>query len=557
MKIPKEAIRAALAVERHAPFTLHDHMRNVLAAAWPHLVAGNDYGNFRRGIDAAVAWHEGQIADLENRIKENDAVCLAEGEPAGMACDANVHCAHSINVHRGSIAALCQMAPKDGRVGPDPIKLTYTNYRGETSERLILPKGVWFGATKWHPEPQWLLHALDCEKQAVRDFALSDFGHGDYRRGLEDADANDIDALISKYATAAIKYQGDGLPNYVWHLHFREFAAAIRALSPDSQPAPVAAFGTGKLVVDTGTWAGTPAVFIGPAKIGGVVGEKVLPEDGLPLRSLSAGEWFMTFPTDTQAKAVADALCNQVSGPLSPAHWDIEEYKIWKGINPDKACWSSLGFACPSNGAASSLMVTLYNADPTRMLRVVPLADSQPAPDSVEVTPSSGDVFVDLGSKTIEREALCPSCRGAGVFNETGFYCENCHGSAVTIGQPAPALPSAWMVRENDHDGWDFVRLKKAADQLIARGFEVVPLYTAPVGQPAPAEPEWLPIESAPRDGTEVDLYVRPYNGKARRVIDCWWTDITGWRDAKGKLDKGFRITHWSPLPSAPAGGGE
>ncbi|WP_234892227.1 hypothetical protein [Agrobacterium vitis] len=57
-----------------------------------------------------------------------------------------------------------------------PVTLTYTNYRGETSERTILPKNIWFGSTEWHPEPQWLLTAFDLGKQTVRDFALKDFG---------------------------------------------------------------------------------------------------------------------------------------------------------------------------------------------------------------------------------------------------------------------------------------------------------------------------------------------------------------------------------------------
>lgn len=54
--------------------------------------------------------------------------------------------------------------------------LTYTNWRGETSVRTIQPQYIWFGATEWHPDPQWLLTAFDLEKDAERDFALKDFG---------------------------------------------------------------------------------------------------------------------------------------------------------------------------------------------------------------------------------------------------------------------------------------------------------------------------------------------------------------------------------------------
>lgn len=59
---------------------------------------------------------------------------------------------------------------------PHPIKIPYTNYRGETSERTITPIRPWFGSTEWHPEPQWLLRAYDHDKGAERDFAFKDFG---------------------------------------------------------------------------------------------------------------------------------------------------------------------------------------------------------------------------------------------------------------------------------------------------------------------------------------------------------------------------------------------
>lgn len=54
------------------------------------------------------------------------------------------------------------------------IRILYTNYRGETSVRRITPVKIWFGATDWHPESQWLLDAVDLEKKANRSFALKD-----------------------------------------------------------------------------------------------------------------------------------------------------------------------------------------------------------------------------------------------------------------------------------------------------------------------------------------------------------------------------------------------
>lgn len=58
---------------------------------------------------------------------------------------------------------------------PERIAATYTNYKGETSTRTIIPLEIRFGVTDWHPEPQWLLRAWCEDRQAWRDFALRDF----------------------------------------------------------------------------------------------------------------------------------------------------------------------------------------------------------------------------------------------------------------------------------------------------------------------------------------------------------------------------------------------
>lgn len=60
------------------------------------------------------------------------------------------------------------------------VQFTYTNHRGETSLRKILPIRLWFGSTAWHPDPQWLLEGFDLDKQATRDFAME--GVKDWKR---------------------------------------------------------------------------------------------------------------------------------------------------------------------------------------------------------------------------------------------------------------------------------------------------------------------------------------------------------------------------------------
>lgn len=54
------------------------------------------------------------------------------------------------------------------------IKIVYRNHRGEVGTRRIKPITIWFGSSQWHPEPQWLMEAMDLEKNVVRDFALKD-----------------------------------------------------------------------------------------------------------------------------------------------------------------------------------------------------------------------------------------------------------------------------------------------------------------------------------------------------------------------------------------------
>ena len=55
-----------------------------------------------------------------------------------------------------------------------PIKVLYTNWRGETAVREIVPMKVYFGSTEYHQEEQWLLEVWDLERNASRVYALRD-----------------------------------------------------------------------------------------------------------------------------------------------------------------------------------------------------------------------------------------------------------------------------------------------------------------------------------------------------------------------------------------------
>ena len=54
------------------------------------------------------------------------------------------------------------------------VTFLYRNWRGETRQRTVLPVTIWHGSTIWHPEPQWLLKAIDLETGEDRDFAMKD-----------------------------------------------------------------------------------------------------------------------------------------------------------------------------------------------------------------------------------------------------------------------------------------------------------------------------------------------------------------------------------------------
>ena len=52
------------------------------------------------------------------------------------------------------------------------LRIRYTNWRGESAVRRILPSELFFGSSEWHPTPQWLLRAFDFDRNAERSFAL-------------------------------------------------------------------------------------------------------------------------------------------------------------------------------------------------------------------------------------------------------------------------------------------------------------------------------------------------------------------------------------------------
>lgn len=82
-----------------------------------------------------------------------------------------------------------------------PLVITYKNWRGEISERRLSPIRMGFFSTRWHPEPQWMLTAMDLDKGEVRDFALADFGA-----------APDLQAALRQERIARLSAEARGEP---------------------------------------------------------------------------------------------------------------------------------------------------------------------------------------------------------------------------------------------------------------------------------------------------------------------------------------------------------
>jgi len=72
---------------------------------------------------------------------------------------------------------------------------------------------------------------------------------------------------------------------------------------------------------------------------------------------------------------------------------------------------------------------------------------------------------------------------------------------------------------------------------------------------------DWQPIETAPKDETEIDVWAIPPKGPGCRVTNVCWTRMTDWdgREFEGwtgmyPVRFGYRHepTHWMPTPAPP-----
>ena len=55
-----------------------------------------------------------------------------------------------------------------------PFRVLYTNYKGETKWRNIIPKNYFYGETEYHKGKRWLLECFDTDKNDMRTYAVED-----------------------------------------------------------------------------------------------------------------------------------------------------------------------------------------------------------------------------------------------------------------------------------------------------------------------------------------------------------------------------------------------
>lgn len=119
-----------------------------------------------------------------NRMQANRIVALLEEEERGY--------------EKGLLEAQALRAASGGEADadPEPLVFTYTNWRGKTEVRTVIPQRVWYGTTDWYTDPHWFLRAFDFDKQADRDFVLA-------RIAAPPAPSQDMSASEMREAAAA------------------------------------------------------------------------------------------------------------------------------------------------------------------------------------------------------------------------------------------------------------------------------------------------------------------------------------------------------------------
>jgi hypothetical protein len=134
-----------------------------------------------------------------------------------------------VSVHQfflGSIPPMSVLVNEEviqARTDRPTFGFSYRNYRGELSWRNTRPLSVWWGRTEWHPEDQWLLRALDTDKNQVRDFAMKDILPVDDLSRKVEAWVKRVMPLLNQMAGDGLVVDGQEDPIDLWNAGYNLF----------------------------------------------------------------------------------------------------------------------------------------------------------------------------------------------------------------------------------------------------------------------------------------------------------------------------------------------
>lgn len=172
----------------------------------------------------ALLKDRGRVKALEDALRTKAAM-IELGEKIAWGSD--------VALMREAADALAASQPAPQVQPGAPIKLAYTNWKGETAQRTIIPRHIWWGSNEWHPEPQWLLTAFDVDKQAERYFALKDFGQP-------------AQPVAVKLDTSCVRAMLDAAERHFAHLNTISATIRVNALRHGATDAEVDDFISGK-----------------------------------------------------------------------------------------------------------------------------------------------------------------------------------------------------------------------------------------------------------------------------------------------------------------------
>lgn len=114
--------------------------------------------------------------------------------------------------------------------------------------------------------------------------------------------------------------------------------------------------------------------------------------------------------------------------------------------------------------------------------------------------------------------------------------------------------------------GFEYAPYAALYGDLAAKSFQAENRELARECLTAALAAMWQPIETAPKDGSKVDVWVTPpvsalSTGSYGRVSDCWFSQGSWWfydetkyaSDPANCRSEVWNVTHWMPLPPAPS----